>query len=265
MERWVSSPSLPRCSAELGGRASPRRWRRAPASGRTRGADGAHRAVGGARGADSRTEVHQGLIELPCRASPSRKQAAGKVPYAPLGCRRSARARREGPAEDTCHVRVHGRRAVLVREARNGARGVPTDAREGRERFRVVGDRPAMVTYQDPGEAVEIRSSAVIPESVPRLANLRGRRVGQVVDRGILPDEAGPVVDHTRDLSLLQHELGHQDSIRIARCAPRQVPTLAPEPGEETACERQSVGGSVRRRFVAHGRQRYTAREGSRG
>jgi hypothetical protein len=43
------------------------------------------------------------------------------------------------------------------------------------------------------------------------------------------------------DLSLLEHEFGHENGIRIAGLAPREVTAMTAKPAEKRAAERSKV------------------------
>src|SRR5262249_42848093 len=68
----------------------------------------------------------------------------------------------------------------------------------------------------------------VVSEPGPAVAHRVGGSRGQVLQGGIAAQEARVVPHHARHLRLLEHELGDQDRVGIARSAPRQ---RAPMPG----------------------------------
>ena len=126
-------------------------------------------------------------------------------------------------------VRVDERSAALVRERRDGSGGVVTDARQGAQRGRIIGDRPTIARHVS-GEGVEVSGARVIAETRPGLQHAVRRRFGHVSERGETREESLVVVHHPRYLRLLQHELGDEHAVRVASPSPRQVAAVLTEP-----------------------------------
>lgn len=94
-----------------------------------------------------------------------------------------------------------------------------------------------MIPDDDARQPVQVLGPPIIAEPVPRFPHATRARTGERVDRGVQIEKTGPEHGHTRNLRLLQHELGDQDVVRITGGAPGEVPPLGAEPGEEPACE----------------------------
>ena len=93
----------------------------------------------------------------------------------------------------------------------------------------------------------EITSSRVIAEALPGVQDVVFRSAGQ---GGKIGEKAQPLMivrDDRSHLCLLEHELGHQDSVRVFRAPPGKL-IAAPfsVPGKETAAEKCGVDDRVR-------------------
>ena len=91
----------------------------------------------------------------------------------------------------------------------------------------------------------EIMSSRVIAEALPGVENFVLRGDGQSGEIWEAPHPLIIVWDDRGDLRLLEHELGHQDRVRISGATPGEIAALFPVPGEEGVAERSGVRGRV--------------------
>ena len=80
---------------------------------------------------------------------------------------------------------------------------------------------------------MQVQPAAVVPEPLPLADDVRGRGGGESVDVGPAL-QPGLVPRHdAADLRLLEHHLGDEDRVRVARPAPRQIGAVRGKPGEE--------------------------------
>ncbi len=130
---------------------------------------------------------------------------------------------REQPHEDTSNVGVRHRRREITRERKHRVRRVRSNPREceqagKRER------KPACVALDHLArEAMEAERSPVIPKPSPRLDDLSRRGACQRLERRPSLQPPEKVRNHPRDLRLLQHHLGDEDGVRVARQPPWEV------------------------------------------
>ena len=216
------------------GAARPRVALRSTAPGRAapRG-DRARGAVRALRQADQRPQLHQRLVPLARRAvvghqlrrapsQPSRRRAASRV--APQA---------EPAGQHARHVAVHQRRRAVEGDAGHRRGGVGPDSRQLAQPRRVVRHPTPVPVPQRARRRLEVAGPAVVAEPRPQREHVVLRRRGQGLDRREAVEEPSPALLHHRDPRLLQHELGHQDRVRVARAAPRQVAAVPAVPAEE--------------------------------
>ena len=99
----------------------------------------------------------------------------------------------------------------------------------------VVGQRAAVARDRLARDRVQPARPDVVAERVPGLDDVALGRRGQRLERRIAVEPLVVLRQHAIDLRLLQHDLGDEDVIRIARLAPRQVASVPPVPGEQPA------------------------------
>ena len=179
----------------------------------------------------------------PGGASGARQNRRGDRPERLLA-RRCLRIDRriEHPPKHTRDVGIDERCACLVRERRDGARGVCPDPRKGLKldgRCRQASTAPAPVRDRA-GEPVEIARSRVVAEALPSVpeARRRRRRHGPQRRKGL--KELGVLRNDPHDLCLLEHQLRDEDVRRIACTAPGKIPRGAPIPRTEPPTEPQT-------------------------
>ncbi len=90
--------------------------------------------------------------------------------------------------------------------------------------------------------AVKVRGPAVVAEAVPCLAHRALRSARQLLDRRVARQKTRIEVQHAANLRLLQHDLGDQNRVRVARPPPRQVAPVPPVPGNQTAAKDRELG-----------------------
>ena len=147
----------------------------------------------------------------------------------------------EGTANHPRHVGVHGGRCVLEGEAGDRTGGVLPDAGQSLERFQVVRDPAAVIRHDDLRQPVQVHGTPVVTQSFPALPHLGRMSAREGVNRGIAPEKLSVVELDPRHLRLLEHELGDQHFIRIARVAPGEVATGTPVPAGEAVDGRSGI------------------------
>jgi hypothetical protein len=129
--------------------------------------------------------------------------------------------------EDPPHVRVHGQDRVIEREAPYRVGRVAPDSGQLGQVFRpaVGGDASCC--------AVQVERAAVVAEPLPRTDDVRSGRGRKNLDRWPALEPSEVARDDARDLGLLEHDLGDEDRVRVARLSPGEVAAAAPVPDEE--------------------------------
>jgi len=161
------------------------------------------------------------------------------MPAIGAGARQQRRVERDGLAlgrdaaeerasEDAANVRVGERDTPPAREARDRGRGVRADAGQRVERGRIGGQALWMET-RDP---VEVSGAAVVSEAGPGAQHVGERRARERGQRREASQEGAVCRKHPRDLRLLEHDLGNEDRVRVARPAPGKRASAAAVPRE---------------------------------
>src|SRR5262249_34583555 len=89
------------------------------------------------------------------------------------------------------------------------------------------------VRRDDAGGAVKVEAASVVTEPLPLADDVRRRCVRERVD-GRPPLKPGEEArDDALDLRLLQHDLGDEDRVRVARLAPGKITALRREPSQK--------------------------------
>ena len=89
---------------------------------------------------------------------------------------------------------------------------------------------------------MQVAGACVVAKAFPRLGDATRMGARDIGKGGELTEEFTVLGDHSRDLRLLEHQLRHEDAIRIARFSPGQVTSVLPIPCAQPASE-----GSVSR------------------
>src|SRR5688500_11247870 len=77
---------------------------------------------------------------------------------------------------------------------------------------------------------MQVSRSRVVPESGPRLHHASWSRPRDAGEGRKPPQKTVVPLEHARDLSLLQHQLGDENAIRIARVPPGEVAAVGAKP-----------------------------------
>ena len=90
-----------------------------------------------------------------------------------------------------------------------------------------------MLRNHETGEPVEVDGATVVAETRPGAEDGGEIGRGQRLDRGKSVEETCPGVPHPTDLSLLEHDLRHQDRVRVTRPTKGQFPAVSREPRQD--------------------------------
>lgn len=224
-----------------------------PVPGAARRAHGTMPAPGASGGADQCAQIHQRLVELPGSTAAHGEEAGGEILQLAKPARAATEPRTENPGQDTRYVGVDRRDPLLERKRGHGTGGVCSNARQAPQPVGMRWDLPTVLANHGPREGVQVGGAPVVSQPIPTLANGAGPGPREIGNGGIPIQEPGVIVPDPSDLRLLQHELGYDDTVRIACGTPRKVAAAAAEPAEQSALERYGVGGNPRR----HNRRRY--------
>ena len=107
-----------------------------------------------------------------------------------------------------------------------------------------------MLLHHDARRPVQADNAPVAAEVAPHLYSFGERGRGERLDGGETFEEREVEGDRTLHLYLLQHHLGDEDAVGVARASPGQVPPVLLEPGDDGTAYGLDLGG-VRSRRVA--------------
>lgn len=95
---------------------------------------------------------------------------------------------------------------------------------------------------------MEVTRARIVSEALPRFTYLVRPRLRELREVGKSIQKAIVIVEHPRDLRLLEHQLRNENAVRIARFPPGQIATVLAIPGAQSSAERSIVRGEVARR-----------------
>src|SRR3989441_541744 len=100
-----------------------------------------------------------------------------------------------------------------------------------------VGQTPVVTGHRLAGDPVQADRADVVAERVPEPAHLAHPRGGEAVDRRVALEELMVLRNHPLHLRLLQHDLGDEHPVRVARAAPGKIAAVLRVPREQTPLE----------------------------
>jgi hypothetical protein len=177
-------------------------------------------------------QVHQGLIPITgvCAIDPFSRRVAKTCP--PHLMRLDSQPH---PGHDPGNVRVHGRNRGAERNGRDGRRRVWPHAGEGAQSLGRGRDPACALLDDPPGGLGQVQRPAVVAEPRPRAEHLPPRGLRQPSHRGESAQELAIRGYDAGSLSLLQHHLADQDSVRIGvGRTPRVQIAAGPVPVEQS-------------------------------
>ncbi len=140
--------------------------------------------------------------------------------------------------QDPRNVGVHERGALFVGERGDGARRIGADTGQLPQCGGLTGNDAIVFTGHVAREGVQIPCARIVPESLPRFHHALWARRGQRIESGEALKKSLVKIQHAGDLSLLQHEFGHEHAIRIAGFAPGEIAAIHAIPGVQFAPKR---------------------------
>ena len=97
---------------------------------------------------------------------------------------------------------------------------------------------PSLVSlHNSPGCATKIAGASVVPEALPRVQYLVFIGASQRAEIGKPAEPLFIIRDYSCDLSLLEHDLGDEDRVRIACTAPGEIAAVTAIPAEKRSLE----------------------------
>ena len=176
-------------------------------------------AVGVARRAERRAELHQRLIEVARAAFRDELGRDLPEPHAER-CATRITSQREEPRENANDVPVDDRHPFAERDARHRSRGVCAHPRQSEQRL-VIGWHASLVPLVHRlRRLVQAPRSGVVAEPLPGVEHVRLASPGERSDGREASQKVRVPTDHGLHLRLLQHDLAHPDRVRIARAPP---------------------------------------------
>src|SRR3989442_2050395 len=203
------------------------------------------RALGLARRAPRRAEIHQGLIVVIGAARGDER--FGEIPHGLLAAESGQPpGAQENPAEHTPHVGVHEGGVLPMREGQDGPGRVPAYPAEAKQLRALVGKPAAVARHRLAGDAVKVLRPAIVAERIPGARHVGESRVRELVERRVASEELAILGDDPVDLRLLDHDLRDEDVRGIAGTAAREIAAVSGVPREQAPVEappRAEIGG----------------------
>ena len=136
----------------------------------------------------------------------------------------------EKPRQNATGVRFDDRNRLIKSKAGHCVRGVFPNSGKLSHLLDSLWEVSAMSIHNRFCCGAEISRASVVAEALPRAKHLIFRSARQ---GGEIGKRAQPLViirDDGGDLRLLEHELGDEDCVRVARAAPREITAVATMP-----------------------------------
>ena len=144
--------------------------------------------------------------------------------------------------QDARDVRVEDGGAFSKRETANRAGCVLTNALKREQRVFVGRQLAAVPRHRFACDALQPFGADVVPERPPCLCHFVLGRGSERMERRKFLEPLGVFRQHPIDLRLLQHDLGHENVVRIRRLSPRKIAPVPAIPGEQPLTKPPPVG-----------------------
>ena len=108
-----------------------------------------------------------------------------------------------------------------------------------------AGSCAAVARHRFAGDGLQAPRPDVVAERIPGLGHFLFGRRRQRLERRVLLQPFVVFRQHAIDLRLLQHDLGHEDVVRVVGLAPWQVAPVAAIPGEQPLAEAPAIGAAA--------------------
>ena len=141
-------------------------------------------------------------------------------------------------ARDVC---IDDRHGLIKSESCDGVCGVTADAGKIANRGWTDRQSATMSISHNFRGGVQMSSACIIAESLPGVQDVIFRGSGQGAEIGEPTEPVIIIWDHGSDLCLLEHELGHEDAVRIAGVAPGKIAAMATMPAKKRLAEGADV------------------------
>ncbi len=123
--------------------------------------------------------------------------------------------------------------------------GVGADAGERQQRRDIARELPAVLIEHRARRALHIHRAAIVAQPCPGADDIGGRCRRQRLERRELIEERQVLRHDPIHLSLLEHDLGHQDAIGVAGAPPGQIARGVGEPGQQRPAYIGEIGRLV--------------------
>ena len=214
-----------------------------------------HQTLRFARDANHGAEVHERLVEVEDSALRNkcfRNPPEMSLHRVSLGIAIADEHAKQHPRD----VGVEDGRALPEREAANGTGRVRADPLNDSSVSSSDGSVPAVVRHRLARDRLQPPRPDVVPEGVPgfRARPARAPSASASSD-GYLPSHSCVLGQHAIHLRLLQHDLGHENVVRVVGLAPRQIAAVPAVPRQQPPAKTPPVGAvGMARRSAARGR-----------
>ena len=169
----------------------------------------ARQALGIARQADRRSQLHERLVEFARlrRIHKLAGQFLNLVPQCSAAAFAAARLPAFQAAQHPLHVAVHNRHHFTVSDAGNGRRRVSSDAGQQTQLLGSGRQVALVMAGHVLRRLVQHARTAIVAQAAPLRQHLLLRRQGQRDERGKPSQKSLVPLHHHRDAGLLQHDL----------------------------------------------------------
>jgi hypothetical protein len=147
----------------------------------------------------------------------------------------------EKPSQHATRVRFDNRNRLIKRKAGHCMRGVFPDSGKLSHLLDSPREMSAISSHNGFGRGVEISRASVIAEALPHSKHVIFRSACQGSEIGKRAEPLVIIGDYGGDLRLLQHELGNEDSVRIAGSAPWEIAPMPTIPTGKRAAKNGKV------------------------
>lgn len=143
--------------------------------------------------------------------------------------------------EHSRHIRIDDGRTLLESETANRARGISANTFEGEQCGLIDGQAPAVLEHCFTCDRLQPPWSDIVAEWKPRFSHFRFRCGCQNLERRVLSQPLDVLRQHAIDLSLLKHDLGHEDMVGVLSSSPREISSVAPVPRQQSLAKSSSL------------------------
>ena len=198
--------------------------------------DGAKKTLRRARSAKSGAEFHHGLVPI-AGSTRGEERICGFLKLLPALAGAKVAANGAEPGENPCDVAVEDREFLAIGYAENRSGGVIADAGQGESFFKPIREFGIVAGDDLLSRLLKIARARVVAETGPETKHFFFRGFGEGLNVGKAREELFIVRNHGNDSSLLEHDFGKPDAVRIFRAAPGKIAPELGEPGQKVFAE----------------------------